>query len=189
MRVRVVLDITKPLMIDKKVRQPDGAWLRGRYRYEKLPTFCFLCGRIGHVERHCAVYYQTEHLEELIRKWDASLRAEPRKPLVASGGAQWLVQPPVTNTLGEEDLNRAPLQVPQLNRPNMGRMVSRSVVALRRNLGVSLWRPVEEVVDVDAVEDDGMEGVELQDDKKRRRGGVDGAMVGVMRRDDNTVGR
>ncbi|CAN0919245.1 hypothetical protein LINGRAHAP2_LOCUS31338 [Linum grandiflorum] len=91
MRVRVVLDITKPLMNDKKVRQPGGAWLRGRYRYEKLPTFCFLCGRIGHVERHCAVYYQTERPEELIRKWDASLRAEPRKPLVASGGAQWLV--------------------------------------------------------------------------------------------------
>ncbi|CAN0921133.1 Uncharacterized protein At4g02000 [Linum grandiflorum] len=182
LRVRIILDVTKPLLIDKKVRQPRGEWLTGKFRYEKLPTFCFLCGRIGHVERHCAIFYRTANPETLVRKWDASLRADFKKPVVL-GGAQWLVQ-------SADNDNRAASATTRImaghivNASQMhGRPVPRSMTALRHNLGVSLWRPMgEEIVNDEAEE---MEGVELPEERKRRR--AEGATeIGVVRDSSGT---
>ncbi|CAN0843270.1 hypothetical protein LINGRAHAP2_LOCUS3784 [Linum grandiflorum] len=139
MRVRVMLDVTTPLQIDQKVRQPGGDWLRGKFRYEKLPTFCFLCGRIGHIERHCGLYYRAPNSELLVRKWDASLRAKPRKQVV-NGRTQWLVPAPDNSNIGGSGFGRPPLQSMSLNTPGFGRNVSWSTMALKQNLGVSLWR-------------------------------------------------
>ncbi|CAN0888885.1 hypothetical protein LINGRAHAP2_LOCUS15962 [Linum grandiflorum] len=177
MRIRVLLDVTVPLPIDKKVRQPGGNWLRGKYRYEKLPTFCFLCGRIGHIERHCAIFYGAADPTILVRKWDASLRAEYRKPVV-NGGAQWLVQSDTTNNPGDNNPNRPVLTELSQNTLARGRFISRSVVALRKNLGVSLWRPIEEE-DLQEEEKfgDEMDGIEIQDDSKRRRVNSTGGLI------------
>ncbi|CAN0900103.1 hypothetical protein LINGRAHAP2_LOCUS20646 [Linum grandiflorum] len=177
MRIRVLLDVTMPLLIDKKVRQPGGEWLRGKYRYEKLPTFCFLCGRIGHIERHCAIYYRAVDPELLERKWDASLRAEYRKPVV-SRGAQWLVQADMTNNPGATTSSRTVLSELSHNSLNRGRFTSRSAFALRKNLGVSLWRPMgdEDLLDEENYGDD-MDEIEIQDDPKRRRVGSTGGLI------------
>ncbi|CAN0845976.1 hypothetical protein LINGRAHAP2_LOCUS4242 [Linum grandiflorum] len=169
MRIRVLLDVTLPLPINKKVRQPGGNWLRGKYRYKKLPTFCFLCGRIGHIERHCAIYYRATDPTILVRKWDTSLRAEYRKPVV-NGGAQWMVQADTTSNLGDNNLNRPVLTELLQNTLARGRFISRSAVALRKNLGVSLWRPMgEEYLHEEEKFGDEMDGIEIQDDSKRRR--------------------
>ncbi|CAN0888735.1 hypothetical protein LINGRAHAP2_LOCUS15920 [Linum grandiflorum] len=167
MRIRVVLDVTSPLKIDRKVRQPGGEWLRGKYRYEKLPTFCFVCGRIGHVERHCAITYRTP-AEEIVRKWDASLRADVRRP-TQQGGEQWLVQSQTLHGLGGESAGRVPLPNMQVHDTLPRRVIPVSVLAARRNLGVSITRPLELFEDEEKVHDD-MEGVELNEVKKRRRG-------------------
>ncbi|KAF7114636.1 hypothetical protein RHSIM_RhsimUnG0081100 [Rhododendron simsii] len=55
LRVRVEIDVNKAL--------PKGFWLRRKkesdedlwisYRYEKLPDFCYACGRVGHDNRGC----------------------------------------------------------------------------------------------------------------------------------------
>ncbi|CAN1779817.1 Uncharacterized protein At4g02000 [Linum perenne] len=63
MRLRICMDVTKPLKKEKKVRRPGGEWLMGKFRYERLPTFCYVCGRIGHIERHCETFYQTPEAE------------------------------------------------------------------------------------------------------------------------------
>ncbi|CAN0886757.1 hypothetical protein LINGRAHAP2_LOCUS15432 [Linum grandiflorum] len=109
MRVIVMLDVTTPLQIDQKVRQPGGDWLRGKFRYEKLPTFYFPCGRIGHIERHCALYNRAPNPELLVRKWDASLWAEPQKQVV-NGGAQWLVPAADNSNIGGSGFGRPPLR-------------------------------------------------------------------------------
>ena len=48
MRVRVELDITKPLSRGRRVRfGPDSdGWVS--FRYERLPVFCYWCGRLTH---------------------------------------------------------------------------------------------------------------------------------------------
>ncbi|XP_060966219.1 uncharacterized protein LOC133034821 [Cannabis sativa] len=51
LRVRVTVDINKPLKRRMKLIKQDGSWLWTTFKYEHVPTFCFVCGFIGHSER------------------------------------------------------------------------------------------------------------------------------------------
>ncbi|CAN1769947.1 Uncharacterized protein At4g02000 [Linum perenne] len=171
MRLRIRMDVTVPLRKEKKVRRPGGEWLMGKFRYERLPTFCYVCGRIGHIERHCEVFYQTPEAE-LVRNWDASLRAEIRKPSLL-GGEQYLVME--KKLVDENDVNqdRDPLRGLDMNIPGFG-IPAPNVAALLGNLGVRAagWSgESEKAGGGDGVD---MEGVEVAEDRKRRRGGEGG---------------
>ena len=53
LRIWVDIDITKPLMRGKII-QIEGAekcWVF--FKYERLPTFCYRCGILGHQDREC----------------------------------------------------------------------------------------------------------------------------------------
>ncbi|CAB4312376.1 unnamed protein product [Prunus armeniaca] len=58
LRVRVALDVTKPLRRCLYVRLGDGIEevVRVEIRYEKLPHTCYLCGRLDHMEKDCSKY-------------------------------------------------------------------------------------------------------------------------------------
>ena len=53
MRIRVDLPIDKPLRRGGNVVGMDGDKYWVHYKYERLPTFCFLCGKMGHDDKHC----------------------------------------------------------------------------------------------------------------------------------------
>jgi len=55
MHIKVDLPIDKPLRRGGHVVSKDGekSWIH--FRYERLPTFCFLCGMLGHDDKHCQV--------------------------------------------------------------------------------------------------------------------------------------
>ena len=53
MRIRVALDIYKPVKRRMKIKKAGGDWRWIHFRYERLPTFCFYCGLIGHAESFC----------------------------------------------------------------------------------------------------------------------------------------
>lgn len=50
MRVRVWIDLSKPLKRKMKIRKAgdEGFWIN--FKYENVPTFCFICGILGHSE-------------------------------------------------------------------------------------------------------------------------------------------
>nr|POE89728.1 hypothetical protein CFP56_49500 [Quercus suber] len=53
LRIRVDIDVTKPLMRGKMVHI-EGAgegWVF--FKYERLPTFCYRCGILGYQEQEC----------------------------------------------------------------------------------------------------------------------------------------
>lgn len=51
-KMLVEVDLTKPLMRGTHLRfDEDSVWVE--FRYEKLPTFCFYCGVVGHQEKSC----------------------------------------------------------------------------------------------------------------------------------------
>uniref|UniRef100_A0A803QSF1 CCHC-type domain-containing protein n=1 Tax=Cannabis sativa TaxID=3483 RepID=A0A803QSF1_CANSA len=53
LRVRVTIDINKPLKRCMKLIKQDGTWIWTTFKYEYVPTFCFICGFIGHGDRFC----------------------------------------------------------------------------------------------------------------------------------------
>ncbi|KAI9119956.1 hypothetical protein K1719_008925 [Acacia pycnantha] len=53
LRTRVMLDLRKPLAYGFWLPKPDGRKTWISIKYEKLQTFCYKCGKIGHDNRVC----------------------------------------------------------------------------------------------------------------------------------------
>ena len=54
MRVRVDLEIDKPLRRGAYIANSDGERLWLMFKYERLPTICFICGKLRHDNnKHC----------------------------------------------------------------------------------------------------------------------------------------
>lgn len=74
LRIRVRVDITKQLR--RGIMVPaNGKKMWIMVKYERLPKFCYLCGKIGHVESDCeneeAKQYHSEYGEWL---WDSPMK-------------------------------------------------------------------------------------------------------------------
>ena len=76
-RLRVLIDITKPLRRVQRFSLKNGVSALVEIKYERLPTFCFLCGVIGHIRRDCVEV--SEEDKDGDRQWGAWLRAPPRR--------------------------------------------------------------------------------------------------------------
>ncbi|KAJ8761865.1 hypothetical protein K2173_005576 [Erythroxylum novogranatense] len=55
MRIKVRLDVREPLLRRKKVLTRQRKEVYVQFKYEKLPLFCYLCGRVGHGESFCPI--------------------------------------------------------------------------------------------------------------------------------------
>lgn len=88
MRIRVAVDVHNPLKRCKKIRKVGGEWSLVSFKYERLGSFCFLCGRLGHTERFCnMLFINLEH--EAKREWGPWLRVPDRR-FSGYGGDKWL---------------------------------------------------------------------------------------------------
>ncbi|XP_058748651.1 uncharacterized protein LOC131621633 [Vicia villosa] len=81
LRIKVTLDLKQPLKRGTVVRFKEKN-LRVHFKYERLPTFCFVCGRLGHQLKDCESagdlsdegYDEIEETDLLYGQW---LRASP----------------------------------------------------------------------------------------------------------------
>ena len=48
MRIRVSIDVRNALKRRMKIRKGGGDWFWVNFHYQRLPTFCFICGILGH---------------------------------------------------------------------------------------------------------------------------------------------
>lgn len=78
MRIRVLLNVTKPLKRQKKIKRPGGDTLTVRFKYERLGNFCYYCGILGHIEDYCDKLYAVES-DDGIRHWGSEIRVENQK--------------------------------------------------------------------------------------------------------------
>ncbi|CAN0877343.1 hypothetical protein LINGRAHAP2_LOCUS11830, partial [Linum grandiflorum] len=78
LRIRVTLDTTKPLKRTKKISHPGKTPIICQFRYEKLPVFYFICGRMSHVDRLYSIRFQNPEVKPE-GLWDDSIRVIPCK--------------------------------------------------------------------------------------------------------------
>jgi len=81
LRLRTSINLSKPLKWGSKLHfQGKDIWVD--YKYERLPNFCFACGRIGHQMRDCEEVDDLDgdgfiDLEEKDQAFGPWLRASP----------------------------------------------------------------------------------------------------------------
>lgn len=78
-RVRVRLDITKPLKRHQLIRVQKDTTMKIPLKYEMPPHFCFLCGLLCHTDKDCSQLDDEE--KEKDYSWGTNIRASPRKGL------------------------------------------------------------------------------------------------------------
>uniref|UniRef100_A0A0A9A291 CCHC-type domain-containing protein n=1 Tax=Arundo donax TaxID=35708 RepID=A0A0A9A291_ARUDO len=89
LRIKVQLDISKPLIRGLWIRLDEEIECNGLrsirhffiVKYEKLPNFCYICGKIGHIEEECE--RKLEKGEK--RQYGAFLLASPYRRQKGSG--------------------------------------------------------------------------------------------------------
>ncbi|XP_062112483.1 uncharacterized protein LOC133823643 [Humulus lupulus] len=88
LRVRVRINVELPLKRRMKVftSQTDFFW--ANFKYERLPTFCFICGILGHSENFCHKMFD-EGDENMARPYGLFMRAPERRGQKQIG-ARWL---------------------------------------------------------------------------------------------------
>lgn len=86
--VRVKMNLSIPLKRRMKLRKSGEEWVWISFKYENVPTFCFICGILGHSDKFCSRLFDTPEAE-IVKPYGAWMRAPFRKP-VKQIGARWL---------------------------------------------------------------------------------------------------
>ncbi|KAL8155863.1 hypothetical protein AgCh_001059 [Apium graveolens] len=71
-----------------KLKKTESDWIWISFKYENIPTFCFICGLLGHSEKFCARLFDTP-AEKIIKPYGIWMKA-PLSKQVKPIGAQWL---------------------------------------------------------------------------------------------------
>ncbi|KAL8508230.1 hypothetical protein ACS0TY_018716 [Phlomoides rotata] len=101
-RIRVEVDVNQPLKRWVKVRQPNGESFTVTFKYERLNSFCFICGRLRHTNRFCEELFKFTDESEVKREWGLWLKA-PDKRVNFHGAEKWLrdgFESPTTEEVG-----------------------------------------------------------------------------------------
>lgn len=87
-RIRVAINVEKPLKRRMKIKREGDSWSWLNFKYERLGTFCFVCGVLGHSERDCNIVYANPDkvVEKAYGPW---LRA-PARNVQNNAGSRWL---------------------------------------------------------------------------------------------------
>ncbi|KAL8135008.1 hypothetical protein AgCh_009873 [Apium graveolens] len=88
MRVKIKLDVRKPLKKRKKIKRKNGTEFVVSCKYERLGDFCFVCGHVTHTERFCRQNLDNRG-EESLKEWGGWLRGLPRR-IVNQNRSKWL---------------------------------------------------------------------------------------------------
>ncbi|KAF4373337.1 hypothetical protein F8388_026168 [Cannabis sativa] len=71
-----------------KLYKENGEWIWAMFQYEHLPTFCFICGIIGHSERFCAKRFDQD-INKIVKPYGIRMKAQLRRRHYQIG-TQWL---------------------------------------------------------------------------------------------------
>ncbi|KAL0322780.1 UNVERIFIED_CONTAM: Vacuolar protein sorting-associated protein [Sesamum angustifolium] len=62
-KLRISLNTSQPLKRALRLRTMTGADLLVTFTYARLPNFCYLCGKIGHIAKYCPLRYEEDFVD------------------------------------------------------------------------------------------------------------------------------
>jgi hypothetical protein len=137
MRLKVRIDVTKPLQQGWKVRANEGNYVQIIFKYEKLGTFCYLCGLIGHTDKNCTKLFDMDH-DDGTREWGESLR--PLISRMGTSATNKYIQDPIPSRPHAVSVNGTGTQAaaatgfkPNASTPNSGNFDGR-IVAVQKEI-------------------------------------------------------
>jgi hypothetical protein len=81
-RIRVKLDISKPLCRGRKARLASRRETWISFKYERLPIFCYWCGCLTHGDKDCEVWLKNKGaMRREEQQYGAWLQASAEKPV------------------------------------------------------------------------------------------------------------
>ncbi|KAJ9179287.1 hypothetical protein P3X46_011096 [Hevea brasiliensis] len=89
MRIKVTMDVNKPLKRKLQMKHPKGEWEWVDFKYERLSTFCFFCGYLGHSYRFRAKLLEHPEVPRSQFAYGPWLRADNRHS--SNVGERWLL--------------------------------------------------------------------------------------------------
>ncbi|XVF39851.1 hypothetical protein PTKIN_Ptkin01aG0065600 [Pterospermum kingtungense] len=89
MRVRVRLDVRLPLKKHKMIKLKNGSIKNVMFKYERLPSFCYYCGLMGHIEKFCPKLFEASDRLAIAKEWGSKLRAFVSR-ITSRAGDRWL---------------------------------------------------------------------------------------------------
>ncbi|CAN1768753.1 hypothetical protein LINPERHAP1_LOCUS10796 [Linum perenne] len=178
MRVRFTLDVRLPLKREKKVKLAGGIHGICKFHYERLPNFCYICGKICHIDRYCEGLFHVPE-NKIVRLWDKKLRAPPKKEKVMEG-EKWLERRDTTfqnmrvgSGLYKQNIGESGGMSGDMEKEGRSQQLPRGVAALLDNLGASTTTKLTYIKSSKVIME---EELTVQDDKKDRRGGRRGKL-------------
>ncbi|KAL0462160.1 UNVERIFIED_CONTAM: hypothetical protein Slati_0103600 [Sesamum latifolium] len=63
MRIRVAIDVSKPLPRALKLHTVMGDEQLVSFTFERLPNFCYLCGKIDHIVKWCETRFKEDFVD------------------------------------------------------------------------------------------------------------------------------
>ncbi|KAJ4827130.1 hypothetical protein Tsubulata_045687 [Turnera subulata] len=103
-RARVLMHVEKSIRKSILIRSGMGEKVEVLYRYEGLPNFCYLCGKMDHLLKECEQRTEDSDEEErtIYGEW---LRASPRKPFRLRTIGHAPTKPEAARKLAYKDLD------------------------------------------------------------------------------------
>jgi hypothetical protein len=88
MSIRVLIDVRKPLARFKKIKIKGGSH-EVRFKYERLGSFCYYCGLLGHTDEFCSSLFAQPN-DDGSRMWSSDLRVPMKKNGNRGSSSKWL---------------------------------------------------------------------------------------------------
>ncbi|KAK9272680.1 hypothetical protein L1049_003057 [Liquidambar formosana] len=90
LRVRVNVPIAKPLRRGGRILLHNGERVWVDFKYEKLPLFCYYCGKVGHDEKACYNKFQDNQMGQLKEaqygSWLKAVVMKTKAPVIREKG-------------------------------------------------------------------------------------------------------
>ena len=89
--------------------EDERVWIT--FKYERLPTVCYVCGRMGHDDRHCTQATNGKETEYQYGEWlkangsfngtQYKVKTKKNDSAASSGGSEEIRQPPSMAVIGD----------------------------------------------------------------------------------------